>query len=64
MKTDLSGIIGQIKGWLLEITAVCLLLLLAMTALRTTGLVNINALRTIGPTELAYLCGALWLLKK
>lgn len=64
MKTDLSGIIGQLKGWLFEITTVCLLLLLAVTALKTTGLVNINALRSIGATELAYLCGALWLLRK
>lgn len=60
---DLSGIVGVVKMWLFEIATVCLLLLLAVTALRTTGLVNINALRTIGPTELAYLCGSLFLLK-
>lgn len=64
MKTDISGIIGLIKGWLFEITTVCLLLLLAVTALKTTGLVNINILRSIGHVEIAYLCGALYLLKK
>ena len=61
---DLSGIIGTVKHWLFEITTVCLLLLLAATAVKTTGLLNINILRSIGHVEIAYLCGALYLLKK
>lgn len=61
---DLSGIIGQLKGWLFEITTVCLLLLLAATAIKATGLINISFLRGIGHIEMAYLAGALFLLKK
>jgi len=61
---DLSGIIATLKHWLFEITTVCLLLLLAATAVKATGLININILRGIGHVEMAYLAGALYLLKK
>jgi hypothetical protein len=57
-----QAVIAQIKHWLFEIATFVLVLMLAVTALKLIG-VQIP-LRAIGHVELAYLCGALWLLRK
>lgn len=61
---DASAILGIVTDWLYKITSLSLLLLLAATAVKATGLVNVPFLRGIGHVEIAYLCGAFWLLRK
>ncbi len=51
-----------IQSWLFRIATFVLVLMLTTTALKLVG-VSIP-IRAIGHVELAYLCGALWLLRK
>ena len=59
---DLHALIGTAKLWLMEISTLALLLLLVAVVLHALG-VNIP-IHNLGHVELAYLCGALYLLKK
>ena len=51
-----------VQSWLFRVATFILVLMLAVTALKLIG-VQIP-MRSIGHVELAYLCGALWLLRK
>ena len=59
---DLHALIGTIKLWLIEISTVALLLLLVAVVLHALG-VSLP-IHSIGPLELAYLCGCAYLLRK
>jgi hypothetical protein len=59
---DIQSVIAQIKGYLFDIATFVLVLMLAVTAIKLLG-VNVP-IRSVGHVELAYLCGALWLLRK
>ena len=59
---DLHVTLGVIKFWLMEVSIVALLLLLVAVVLRALG-VNIP-IHNNGHVELAYLSGALYLIRK
>lgn len=62
MKTDINALIAQAVGIIETIVGLCLLLLIAGATARAMRL-GINFLPSVGTTELAYLCGAWWLLR-
>lgn len=55
-------VFDQVQAWLFRIATFILILMLAVTALKLVG-VQIP-LRSIGHVEMAYLAGALYLLRK
>ena len=57
-----AQIVDQVQTWLFKIATFVLILMLAVTALKLVGVTI--PVRSIGHVELAYLAGALYLLRK
>lgn len=60
MKTDINALIAQVVGIINQIISIGVVLLIFAAVLQKYG-VRIPQLPQISATELAWLCGAIWL---